>query len=111
MPKLHKIDIPIRLIVSAYSSTTNGLSWIMDKIFQPILNDIPTIINSSKQFINKLTICDMDWPNSNIYFLTCDIESLYTNIPIDEAITSVLHLFQPKYDHFSLTNNDISTLL
>ena len=26
-------------------------------------------------------------------------------------ITSILHLFQPKYDHFGLTNNDISTLL
>ena len=53
----------------------------------------------------------MDWSNNNIYFLTCDIESLYTNIPIEEAITSILHLFQPKYDHFGLTNNDISTLL
>ena len=26
-------------------------------------------------------------------------------------VTSILHLFQPKYYHFGLTNNDISTLL
>ena len=48
LPKLHKNDIPIRPIVSACSSPTDGLSWIMDRMLQPILKDIPTIINNSQ---------------------------------------------------------------
>ena len=35
--KLHEIDIPIRPVVSACSSPTDGLSWIMDRMLQPIL--------------------------------------------------------------------------
>ena len=65
-------------------------------MLQPILKDIPTIINSSQKFINKLTNYDMDWSNNYIYFLTCDIESLYTNIPIEEVITSVVEELKVK---------------
>ena len=45
---------PIRPIISACKSSTDNLSWILDRILHLLLCLIPTLVLNSVDFISKL---------------------------------------------------------
>ena len=71
LPKIHKDGAPIRPIISACKSPTNNLSWILDRIFYPLLCLISTSVLNSVDFISKLNILNSDWKTDNIMFYSC----------------------------------------
>lgn len=86
LPKLHKINIPLRPIISCNQSPLYNLSKFMSNILSNIINNNPHYIKDSfhfKNFINSITIPE----NHSIFSL--DIVSLYTNIP-NELIINVI---------------------
>ena len=86
-PKDHKIDEPLRPIVSGVKSTLSKLSSFLDRIIRPLfdkhtqyaLTDSIIFLKHLKEF--KIT------PDTSLY--TFDIADLYTMIPQREAVLTV----------------------
>ena len=112
LPKIHKDGAPIRPIISACKSPTDNLSWILDRILHPLLCLIPILVLNSVDFISKLKTLNLDWKSDNIIFIAADIESLYTNVPILEAIDSIIDLcIQFNIDTYDISIEDFRKLL
>ena len=112
LPKIHKDGAPIRPIISASKSLTDNLSWILDRILHPLLCLIPALVNNSVNFISKPKTLNLDWKSDNIMFIAADIESLYTNVPILEAIDSIIDLcMQFNIETYGISIEDFRKLL
>ena len=89
LPKVHKPNIPLRPIVSACDSPTDQLSNYVTHFIQPLVEILPSYIRDSKHFLQLLE--SLPPLPENAILVTADVTSLYTNIPHDEGIESVLH--------------------
>ena len=88
LPKIHKVDIPLRPIVSGNDSPTENISSYMDFVLQPLVRALPSYIRDTKDFLNQLfTLPQLP---ENCYLVTADVVSLYTNIPHNEGIEAVI---------------------
>ena len=94
------------------SISIDGITWILDRILQPLLKLIPTITLRTKDFTQYITNISIDWTSKEYYFLFADIDSLCTSVPVDQAINNILNLIsEHDIDTFSLTQDDIRQLL
>ena len=89
LPKIHKPKpVPFRSILAAY----NLPNFKLAKYLVPLLSNLTTnqySVKNSYEFTDIITQI-----NSKHYLVSYDIESLFTNIPIDETINIILnHLF------------------
>ena len=94
LPKVHKTNIPLRPILSANNTCSYKLSkFLVPKLAHLTTNEY-TLKNSYEfaDFINSLQ-------NSN-KFVMCsfDIESLFTNIPLDETLRICMDKLFPNED-------------
>ncbi|KAL8576769.1 hypothetical protein ACOMHN_067667 [Nucella lapillus] len=95
MPKIHKADTPGRPIVSACSCPTVLISNTLDKIFQPIVTNLPTYIKDTNHALRLLDgFSFQDGNNSERFMFTMDIVSLYTNIPHRDGLQALKYFLQ-----------------
>ena len=95
LPKIHKSPISIRPIIPSKTWITTCASIYLHDILSPILNHYQWVLRNSMDCINLLS----EYPivNSNCLLVAADVESLYTNIDIDEGISRVVALLKSKY--------------
>ena len=88
LPKIHKQDNPPRPIISGCDSPTDRLSKFLTKIFQPIAQAQLSYLKDSKHLLQIL----QSHPNltQDTFLVTADVTSLYTNIPHNEGIATIL---------------------
>ena len=89
LPKVHKPNIRLRPIVLACNSPNDQLSNYFTHFIQPLVEILPSYIRESKHF--QQLIESVSPPPENAILVTADVTSLYTNIPHEEGIESVLH--------------------
>ena len=108
LPKIHKstdkwtvpgVIPPGRPIVSGCNSESANVEHFIDYHLQPIATSIPSFIRDSLHF--KSLLSDLDIRDSDILF-SLDVQSLYTNIPIQQGIASVK---QALSEHASTAKN------
>ena len=87
----------IRPIVSSCESITEKISQFVDKWLQPYVKNLPSYVQDTTEFIN---IIEQTKPPSNCKLASIDVSSLYTNIPHDEGVQSVLHFLQNNADKY-----------
>lgn len=96
LTKVHKINNPVRPILSACGTHNFGLSKFLVTLISHLSINEYTLKNAT-EFVNFITsISDAD----KLYMCSFDIESLYTNIPVNETINIIL-------DNIFLTANFI----
>ncbi|XP_013791751.1 uncharacterized protein LOC106475620 [Limulus polyphemus] len=93
LPKYHKPDTPLRSIVPICNSPFVSVSWLLEKLLHPLFNKIPSHLNSTDGFLNRLCRYDLQM-NSNTILFTLDVVSMYPSIPIKESISSVINLLR-----------------
>ena len=88
LPKIHKptnkwssmTQPPGRPIISNFLTESFPISQFLDFYLQPHMQELPTYVGDSLDFIYKLKSIKVD-PTD--YLITMDVSSLYTNIPHD----------------------------
>lgn len=86
LPKVHKEGIPLRPIVSTIGSPHYALAKELARILAPLAGLSDSYIRNSGHFVQRLsmiTITDQD------LLVSFDVKSLFTQVPIDEALTIV----------------------
>jgi hypothetical protein len=83
LPKLHKTPPKGRPIVASLQWITTPASKALDYYLQPLVNNVADrVLKDTRQLINKLERLHV--PADAILF-TADVESLYTNIPVEDC--------------------------
>ena len=110
LPKIHKVGIPGRPIVSSCGSPTERISHFVDYYLNPLVKKIPSFIKDTNDFLCKLQ--NVQNVPSDSLLVTLDVSSLYTNIPHDqgleacrEALNSREVLSPPTEDIISLISS------
>ena len=108
LPKIHKIGVPIRPIFSACGTPAYKLA----KFLVPLLSKLTMneyTVSSSHEFVKSLSGIES---NENMYMVSYDVESLFTNIPLQETINICLNaLFQECSHVIGITRDLFKSLL
>ena len=111
--KTHKTGpgIKIRPIVSNINGPTQRISWLLSRALEPTLRNVPAHLENSYELIKCIQDGDSNNRNKALpYPCSLDVVSLYTSIPIQEAIDNTVN----KIEHSStyhLSRHDIAELL
>ena len=101
LPKLHKASWPDpamppgRPIVADTSSATRNAGEIIEYFLQPLCHKIPSHLKDTRHLIAILRNLVIP-PRCTLF--TLDVESLYTNVPIDEGIECIASMFRAHPD-------------
>ena len=86
LTKIHKPTLPGRPIISGCDGPTERISSFLDHILQPIAQAKKSYLKDTTQFINFI---EKRIVPKNSILVSMDVNSLYTNIPQEEGITSI----------------------
>ena len=54
LPKVHKVGVPLRPIISTIGSPTYSLSKVLARILTPLVGHTDSFVNNSAQFVTKI---------------------------------------------------------
>ena len=86
LPKIHKPQCPLRPIVSMRDTLFAPLSRLLADILRPYVSSARSYIKNSFDLVDKLRNSDL----GSGQFITLDVESLFTKVPLQETL-SVFH--------------------
>ena len=111
LPKVHKPDTPLRPIVSAMDSPTYKLSKEIAMILSPLADKTPSFVKDSSEFARRMRETRFD---ENDRLVSFDVVSLFTKVPIAEAIDVIaehLHQDETLGDRTTLSPETICQLM
>ncbi|XP_065667862.1 uncharacterized protein LOC136088126 [Hydra vulgaris] len=104
--KAHKPEksYPMRIIISTIGTPNHGISEFLVKIIQPVLNENPTRLKNSFDFIKKAE--NWNVANNDIQ-VSYDVVNLYPSIPLKEATVILLEQLSNNLSYKNLTKLSI----
>ena len=89
--KTHKQgeDLKIRPIVASRGSPTEKITWLLSTILSPLLKEVPTHMPDSDHLMEAITSTAPQVRSQHRHQCSLDVESLYTSIPVSEALSAV----------------------
>jgi hypothetical protein len=93
-PKTHKPNLPLRPILAAYNTPSFKLAQFLVPILKPLTINNYSVPNSYK-FANEVHNYNYSQPPIMVSF---DVESLFTNIPLNETREIILDLLYTQDD-------------
>ncbi|CAF1498859.1 unnamed protein product, partial [Adineta ricciae] len=95
LPKAHKAGYPIRPIISTIGSYQYELSKYLAKAIRNARPEAKSFVKDSFEFVQKIKEILLEKEKTYIQ-CSFDVESLYTNVPIEEAIEITLdYMYKP----------------
>lgn len=93
VPKVHKLNCPLRPIVSQMNGPTRKLHDLLDTYLAVAEKQIPYLLQDTTAFLNLLNQKQHQLTEQSI-LVTFDVVSLYTNIPQDEGTAEVSSFYE-----------------
>nr|VZI13350.1 unnamed protein product [Spirometra erinaceieuropaei] len=94
-PKVHKVDVPLRPIVSLRGAPTFNLAKWLFRHLRPLTSGATTTVCSATRFLERLRGTRLTADEVMVSF---DVTSLFTSIPRDLVIETVSELLERQYD-------------
>lgn len=94
LPKIHKPNVPLRPILAAYNSPNFSIA----KFLVPLLNDLSKnqfTLHNSASFASQIVEQE-----PNTFMVSFDVQSLFTNVPLNETIELIINKLFPTPDTF-----------
>ena len=83
LPKIHKAEVPLRPIVSCIGAPSYQLSKHIASLISPLAGKTDSHVKNSKHFVEVMSDLRVEEDEMLVSF---DVSSLFTNVPIDEAV-------------------------
>ena len=99
IPKVHKTPVTGRPITPAHRYLFSPANEFITQVLHPIVSLVPEILRDSNQLLFELEDAATlnIYPGDEIYLVTGDVESLYTNIPRAECLAMLRQLPIPAF--------------
>jgi hypothetical protein len=97
LPKIHKLYISLKPIVSSICSPCYALAGFLHRILSPLAGNSESFVKNSAYFVHLLKAVS---PQSEGTFVSFDVVSLFTNVPIENPYKS------SKISSTSMTHTD-----
>ena len=110
-PKIHKPEIPLRPIVSCVNTFAYDLSAHLAGILSPLTGKSDYTVTNSSHFVSTIS---HERIQENEVMVSFDVESLFTNVPIEGAVKAALCKLENDpglADRTNLTPTQIADLL
>ena len=91
LPKVHKENIPLRPIVSTIGWPTYDLAKELARILSPLARSSETSITNTGEFIERLKV---DIISGGDMMVSFDVVSLFTRVPLKEAMEVIFARFE-----------------
>lgn len=91
LPKIHKPGNPGRPIISGIGTVTEPISGYVDSLIKHIPTILDSYIKDTTHFLREIS--NLCIPKES-YLVTLDVSSLYTNIPHDDGILSLIDMYE-----------------
>ena len=89
LPKVHKDEIPLRPIVASIGSPIHKLAKELARILSPLTGKTESFVKNSAEFAERIRKEPVKEGDLMVSF---DITSLFTNVPVDDALQSISFL-------------------
>ena len=86
LPKIHKNGTPMRPIISTINSPTYKLSKELARILAPLGGNTLYTVKNSAEFVERMQGMEV---SSHDRLVSFDVKSLFTQVPVDEALKVV----------------------
>ena len=107
LPKTHKQNVSLRPIISSIGTFSYKTAKYLAKILSPLAQN-SYLLKNSNDFINRLNKFKL----RNSYMVSFDVESLFTNVPLDYTINLILErIYQDKELDILIPEPDLKRLL
>lgn len=83
LPKIHKVNIPLRPVVSQINSVTYNLAKFLAEKLKDLTGNTFSFVKNSSHFVEILTNIEIEDDEIMVSF---DVESLFTNVPIEQSV-------------------------
>ena len=83
LPKIHKAEVLLRPIVSCIGAPSYQLSKHIASLISPLAGKTDSHVKNSKHFVEVMSDLRVEEDEMLVSF---DVSSLFTNVPIDEAV-------------------------
>jgi hypothetical protein len=93
LPKIHKEGVPLRPIVNTIGSPTYELAKYVARILGPLVGRTDSYIKDSRDFVELIKEEKIESKDMLISF---DVVSLFTKIPLNEAIQVINEVADPQ---------------
>jgi len=103
LPKIHKRDLPLRIIVSSSGSPLHNLAVFLQKILHNSLPISDSYIKNSSDLINRLS--DLHIPD-DCGLVSFDVVSLFTNAPTEIFIDIINEKWSYIEKHSTLPKDE-----
>ena len=97
LPKMHKLNTPLRPILSSINSHFHNIAKYLVSLFCPFSTSQYSI-NDSFSFLQELHSLDLN--TDNVFMASFDITYLFTNIPLDKTIDIIIQRLFNTSTHF-----------
>lgn len=110
LPKVHKnLDTqPGRLIVAGIGGLCENACTFVDFYLQPLVSSLPSFLQDSMATIRELERLRLDGPT---LLVTCDVESLYTNISHTNGMAAMTHFLEGRENFDGMLDSFVIDLL
>lgn len=102
LPKIHKVGTPMRPILTSYDTPNYKIAKFLVPLLAPLTANNHSIKNSA-DFKQKILPQDSD-----LFMASLDVESLFTNVPVEETIQIILDKIftnpDTVYHNFNITD-------
>ena len=86
LPKIHKTEIPLRPIVCTIGSGTYNLAKELNRILSLLVGKMDSYVKNSSHFVRSISHLHLE---ENDLFVSFDVKSLFTRVPINDALTII----------------------
>ena len=107
LPKIHKLNNPIRPIIAQCKSLTYKLHIYLQQLLKIGETKIPNLIKDTTNFINIINTKYAHDIHDDTLLVTLDVESLYTNIPLELGIQFIIEHYRDTLKDWKKFDIDI----
>ena len=84
--KTHKINHPLRPIVSSIGSPTYNIPKFVNSVLSPYVRDSPYFIENTQHFVEEISKLEIEDDEVMVSF---DVKSLFTSVPVKDAVRAI----------------------
>ena len=86
LPKIHKQGAPLRPIVNTIGSPSYKLATYLANLLKPLVGKTNSFVKDSETWVEEISKENLNPEDKLVSF---DVVSLYTKIPVDEAVDTI----------------------